>query len=188
MPVIAGLLAVLAAAAAAAIYAAASKSAKTNCSPAGKAGDASKDCPLKRAPGGKDLLADPSVNAAMKTAAQESHIGGPNPTEQGGLILSDSKTGALSVERYPHGVGDSISPIISRDGTHNGKEIIASFHTHPNVGGSWNPAPSGPDIAFVKNYPESAGKEHFVVSKDTVYRIGNDGKVSEMGQTPDIFK
>jgi hypothetical protein len=149
-------------------------------------------CPLNdkplSPPSGNALLADPSVNAALKEAATESNIGGKNPVEQGGVILRDPKTGELSTARYPSGEGASIMPFISKDGMHNGKEIIASFHTHPNVGDEWDPKPSPADVNFVKNYTKSVGNEHFVISRDTIYRIGPDGKVTESGETSKLLK
>jgi proteasome lid subunit RPN8/RPN11 len=142
-------------------------------------------CPVKT---GKALLEDANVKAGLKKAAQDSDIAGKNPTEQGGFILKDPKTGQLSVERWPKGKGASIQPVVSADGKHNGKDIVGSFHTHPNVGKGWKQEPSDADVNFVKNYPKTAGNDHFVVSKEKIYHIDNKGGVSEAGKTTEVLK
>jgi hypothetical protein len=143
-------------------------------------------CPYKTS--AQVLLDNAKIRAALKQAAKDSDIGGKNPVEQGGFILKDPKTGQLSVERWPKGQGASIQPVMSTDGKHNGKEIVGSFHTHPNVGKGWKPEPSAADIKFVKNYPETAGADHFVISKDTIYHLDKNGKVSEAGKTSEVLK
>ena len=134
------------------------------------------------------LLDDPKVTAGLKAAAKDSDIGGKNPVEQGGFILKDPKTGQLSVERWPQGKGASMQPPMSADGTYNGKDIVGSFHTHPNVGPGWKQEPSNADVNFVKKYPKTAGPDHFVVSKDKIYHIDKNGSVSEAGSTASILK
>jgi len=135
-----------------------------------------------------DPLNDPNVKAGMKQAAKDSDIGGGNPKEQGGFILKDPKTGNLSVERWPTGQSSSMSPPISTDGKYNGKDIVGSFHTHPNVGQGWKQEPSTTDTSFVTNYPKTAGDNHYVISKDKVYRIDSGASVSDAGKTGDILK
>ena len=134
------------------------------------------------------LLKDPNVKAGLKKAALDSDIGGKKPVEQGGFILEDAKTCKLSVERWPQGEGAKMQPPISKDGTYNGKKIVGSFHTHPNVGPGWKQGPSDADVNFVKNYPKTAGDDHFVVSKETIYHIDNKGGVSEAGKTAEVLK
>jgi proteasome lid subunit RPN8/RPN11 len=136
----------------------------------------------------KALLKNANVRSGLKKAAQDSDIGGKNPVEQGGFIIEDRKTCELSVERWPQGKGASMQPPISKDGTHNGKKIVASFHTHPNVGPGWKQGPSNADVNFVKNHPKTAGNDHFVVSKETVYHIDSKGNVSEAGKTSEVLK
>ena len=80
------------------------------------------------------LLADREVIAGLKQAESDSDMGGLNPVEQGGFILKDPNTDQLSMARWPPGLGNQIQPVLCSNGTYQGKEIIGSFHTHPNVG------------------------------------------------------
>jgi proteasome lid subunit RPN8/RPN11 len=144
-------------------------------------------CPAKTL-SANDLLNDKNVKAGLKKAAADSDIGGKNPVEHGGFILQDPETCDLSVARWPQGKGASIQPVISKDGKSNGLDIVGSFHTHPNVGPGWVAEPSTADINFVKNYPQTAGAHHFVVSQPAVYHVDNKGTVSNMGKTSELLK
>jgi proteasome lid subunit RPN8/RPN11 len=80
-----------------------------------------------------ELLSHRKIRAALKTAAEDTNIGGAFPKEQGGFIVRDSD-GTLSVARWSHGTSNEIQPPICKDGKYEGKRIVGSFHTHPNVG------------------------------------------------------
>jgi hypothetical protein len=134
------------------------------------------------------LLADVEVVAGIKQAMMDSDMGGATPFEQGGFILEDPRSGELSVARWPPGLGNQIQPVMSFDGTYQGKGIVGSFHTHSNVGPEWRQEPSRSDIRFVQNYPLTAGADHFVVSVETVYHIDGNGNVLAVGKTQEVLK
>lgn len=135
-----------------------------------------------------DPIENTNVKSALKKAATDSDIGGAKPVEQGGWILRDPKTGELSVERLPTGKQASVTWPIVKDGKRNGKEIVGSFHTHPNVGSNWKQEPSDTDIQAVKKYPNTFGKDHYVISQDKIYHIENSGKMTEIGKTYEKLK
>jgi hypothetical protein len=134
------------------------------------------------------LLADRRVIAGLMQAKFESDMGGSNPVEQGGFILKDPQTDQLSIARWPPGLGNQIQPVISSDGTYQGKEIVGSFHTHPNVGPGWKQEPRRSDIRFVQQHPHTAGPDHFVISVEVVYHIDGDGNVVEIGRTAELLQ
>jgi hypothetical protein len=134
------------------------------------------------------LLADRRVISGLKQAELDSDMGGPHPVEQGGFILKDPQTGQLSIARWPQGLGDQIQPVLSSDGTYQGKVIVGSFHTHPNVGPEWKQEPSRSDIRFVRQYPQSAGPDHFVISLEIIYHVDGDGNVVEVGKTSEVLQ
>lgn len=133
-------------------------------------------------------LADPAVKSGMAKAAVESNIGGPDPVEQGGFIVRDPETGRLDVERWPMGEQAEMEVVLSPDGKSKGKDIVGSFHTHPNVGPGWIAEPSGQDVKLVQDYPQTAGQHHYVISKDKVFHIDHEGDVSDVGPTHTLSK
>jgi len=139
-------------------------------------------------PSSTELLADPNVIAAMREAFEESDVGGPIPIEQGGFILRHPETGDLVVERLPSVGRDSFSYPICSDGRYNGKEIVGTFHTHPNTGSDWTQEPSPQDIRLSKEFPETMGSHQFVVSVETIYHIDNEGDVSEACRTGELLR
>lgn len=160
----------------------------TGCtSPSSNGGKKPAACTTKKCPN-PDPIADKSVKKALKKAFNDSNVGGKKPIEQGGWILRDPNTGELTVERLPAGKQAAISWSIQKDGKRNGKEIVGSFHTHPNVGPGWKQEPSDQDIKVVKKYPNTFGKDHYVISKDKVYHIDNTGKVTDKGKRSEILK
>lgn len=138
-------------------------------------------------PSATDLLADPNVVAGMRKAFEESDAGGSEPVEQGGFILRHPETGELAVERLPSQHRSSLRYPICSGGTYRGKEIVGSFHTHPNTGSEWMQEPSPQDVRVSKEYPETMGPHQFVFSATTAYHIDNEGLVSEIGQTAQVL-
>ena len=123
----------------------------------------------------------------MRQVYLESDVGGDHPTEQGGFIVRDPGSGALEVVRVPTGRQDSLSYPHCPDGRLGGREIVGTFHTHPNVGPEWEQGPSRQDVRLSVNYPETMGPHQFVVSRETIYHINNDGTVREMGPTDELL-
>ena len=69
-------------------------------------------------------------------------------------------------------------------------EIIATFHTHPNIGNNYRQEPSETDKRAVRDDPDLKGKFYvgeFVISKELIYLILPNGQVSEIGYRWEIL-
>jgi hypothetical protein len=119
----------------------------------------------------------------MRRAYEDSDVGTDNPIEQGGFIVRDSTSGALEIIRLPASGRNLLIYPICADGIYRGKHIVGSFHTHPNTGPEWRQQPSSQDVRLSKECPETMGAHQFVIAKETIYHIDNDGVISEMGLT-----
>jgi hypothetical protein len=135
-----------------------------------------------------DLLSDPDVIDGIRRAYEESDVGGDAPTEQGGFILWNLVDRTFEVARVPARGRDSLAYPVCGDGNYNGKQIVGSFHTHPNTGSEWRQGPSPQDIRLSQDYPETMGPNQFVIASETIYHIDNDGAVSEMGPTAELLR
>jgi len=138
-------------------------------------------------PTANELLADAALVGGMRQAFVESNVGEANAIEQGGFIVSDPLDGTLVVIRLPAAACDSLSYPICADGTYEGREIVGSFHTHPNTGPEWQQDPSPQDIRLSQDYPETMGPHQFVIARDVIYHIDNNGVVTGMGGTPQLL-
>jgi hypothetical protein len=136
------------------------------------------------------LLTDPGVRVALEQAWQESKPGVSGGHEEGGFILRDT-AGNLSVARWPRGVQDTILLPPRPNCRIGGKDIVASFHTHPNTGSGYLQEPSETDKRAVRDDPDLKGAFYlgeFVLSMDQVYLIAPNGQVSEIVKRRDIAR
>jgi hypothetical protein len=141
-----------------------------NCAP----GSTTTPCPSRRP------IDDPAVQAAMRQAWTDSQAGDPHQRhEEGGYIVRNAD-GSLGVERWPRGVGASITPP-PRDanGRYNGKEVLGEFHTHPNPpvdgnGNQWTQGGHAGDWNGIahENYPG----ESYIISRDHVWVVSPSGQ------------
>lgn len=110
--------------------------------------------------------------------------------EEGGFIVIDEfKT--LSVVRWDKGFQNEIVLPPHRNCFIDGKEIVASFHTHPNIGGDFQQQPSLTDTRAVADDPDLKGKKYvgeFVISNEVIYLINPFGEVLEIGKTASFFE
>jgi len=135
------------------------------------------------------ILNDPAVLAALKQAWQDSHPGVAGGQEEGGFILRDA-SGKLSAVRWPKGAQDTIilSPHLNCKIGEN--DIVATFHTHPNIGSDYFQEPGQTDKRAVRDDPDLKGTAYvgeFVISQATTYIIMPNGQVREMGDTRKLF-
>jgi len=133
------------------------------------------------------ILNNPAVRTALKQAWQESKPGVSGGHEEGGFILRDA-AGNLSVARWPKGAQDTIILPPRPNCRISGKDIVASFHTHPNTGSDYLQEPSETDKRAVRDDPDLKGAFYggeFVISTDKVYLITPNGQVSEIGNRRD---
>jgi len=95
----------------------------------------------------------------------------------------------LSVARWPKGAQDTIILPPRPNCRIGGKDIVASFHTHPNTGSDYLQEPSETDRRAIRDDPDLKGAFYvgeFVISMDKVYLIIPNGQVSEIGNSRDI--
>ena len=136
-----------------------------------------------------DILSDLVVRDALKQAWKDSRPGPTGGHEEGGFILRDS-AGELRVERWPHGQQNTIV-VPSHWGCRFGdQDIVATFHTHPNIGGDYLQEPSETDKRAVRNDPHLKGalyQGELVISSQIIYCIAPTGYVSEVAKATDYF-
>ncbi len=142
---------------------------------------------MKDRPTVGELLAEPTVFAGMRQAFDESDVGGSRPAEQGGFLVRDPQSGMMRAARLPASGRDSLAYPLCADGRYQGQDIVGSFHTHPNLGPEWRQEPSPQDIRLSKDYPETMGLHQFVISRETIYHIDNDGLVAALGRTAELL-
>jgi hypothetical protein len=68
----------------------------------------------------------------------------------------------------------------------NGSDIVATFHTHPNTGASFQQEPSLTDIRAVRDDFDLKGNFYlgeFVISEDNIYLIEPSGEYKVVGST-----
>lgn len=134
-------------------------------------------------------LNEPAVRAALKQAWMDSRPGLSGGHEEGGFVLKDS-TGNLSVVRWPKGKQDLIIVPSHSNCKIDEKDIVATFHTHPNTGGDFLQEPGETDRRAVQDDPDLKGAGYegeFVIAQRTIYLIAPNGQVSEAGDTRKIF-
>jgi hypothetical protein len=133
------------------------------------------------------LIGVPEVKRGMIQAKNDSNFGSAEKHEEGGLILKD-KNGNLSTQAWPAGETDRLIPPSHPDGGVGDKEIVGSYHTHPNIGSDYRQEPSQADINWVVNNPKNAGNKHFVISEKKIYKIDIQGNVTVVGKTKKVLK
>ncbi len=135
------------------------------------------------------ILDDLAIRTSLKQAWEDSQpdiIGGH---EEGGFILSD-EIGNLSVFRWPKGVQNSIVLPSHPDCKFDERDIVATFHTHPNTGSDFLQEPSETDKRAVRDDPDLKDEFYageFVISQEKIYLISPNGQVSEVGYTWEIL-
>ncbi len=106
-------------------------------------------------PTAAQMLEDPTVSAAIAQAWTDSQADDKdNRHEEGGWIVQNTETGALSVHRWPKGTGSSITP--SARPQIPCHRVVGHFHTHPNPpededGTKWVQGASTSDTNFANN-------------------------------------
>jgi hypothetical protein len=131
-----------------------------------------------------------TVRAFLKQAWEDSNPGTDTAHEEGGFILLQPD-GSFCVERWPRGDQNEIDVPPHPGCRRNNLPIVATFHTHPNVGPEFQQEPAFTDILAVKGdrnlkSPEYEGE--FVIATELTYRIRPSGKVEIVERTKQLFK
>jgi hypothetical protein len=135
------------------------------------------------------ILDNAAVCAALKQAWEDSQPGVTGGHEEGGFILR-SPGGDLSVVRWSKGAQNSIIVPAHPNCKVGERDIIATFHTHPNTGTDYLQEPSETDKRAVRDDLNLKGELYegeYVISQETIYLITPTGQVEESGATPAIF-
>lgn len=135
------------------------------------------------------ILDNAAVCAALTQAWEDSQPGVTGGHEEGGFVLRNSE-GDLSVVRWPKGTQNGIAVPPHSNCKIGERDIVATFHTHPNTGGDYLQEPSETDKRAVRDDPDLKGalyEGEYVISQQTTYLLTPTGEVSEVGATQAIF-
>jgi len=136
------------------------------------------------------VLDNQTIRQAFKQAWQDSQPSPIGGHEEGGFVLLDA-SGCFSIECWPKGRYNEILVPPHPGGKRGSKEIVATFHTHPNTGLDFQQEPSDTDIRAVRDDPDLKADTYegeYVLTKDRIYRIDKAGNVSEIGKRKDILQ
>jgi hypothetical protein len=135
------------------------------------------------------VLADPSVRQEFRKAWEDSQPGTAAAHEEGGFVLA-APDGTITIERWPHGSQDEIV-VPAHPGERRGSlEIVATFHTHPNVGIDFQQEPSLTDIRAVRFDPDlrhSSYEGEYVIGGEVLYHILPSGRVEQVGDRKSLL-
>jgi hypothetical protein len=137
-----------------------------------------------------EFLKDPIVREALRQAWYDSEPGVFGAHEEGGFILRDD-TGRLTAVRWMRGDKAYIEVPAHIRCRYADQDIVATFHTHPNTGNSFDPEPSDDDVDGVQNDLHLRGEFYigeFVLSKDMIYLIPPAGNWREIVPTEEILR
>ena len=138
---------------------------------------------------GSSVLKSVTILTALKHAWEDSLPGTSGRHEEGGFILRDSE-GTLSVFRWPKGSQKSINLPRHIDCRIDGQEIVATFHTHPNIGADYLQEPSETDKRAIRDDLDLKGNFYegeYVISQEIIYLISPHGVVNEVGYRREIL-
>lgn len=137
-----------------------------------------------------EILQNSEIVAELKRAWQDSKPNVSGGHEEGGFIVVDD-SGFLSVVRWEKGTQNEIILPPHRNCFIGGKDIIASFHTHPNTGEDFQQEPSLTDIRAVRDDFDLKGEFYlgeFVISRENIYLVEPSGLFSVIIKTEEIFE
>jgi hypothetical protein len=155
--------------------------------------DGRRDATLHRDPSGEtsvSILDDDTVRGLLIQSWHASQPGTDVAHEEGGFVLL-TMNGSLEVERWPQGAQNQILVPPHPGGKRGGLLIVATFHTHPNIGPDFQQEPSLTDIRAVRDDPDLSHPEYegeYVISSDWIYRIQRNGRVQLFGEFKAILK
>ena len=125
----------------------------------------------------------------LKNAWLDSVPGVSDGHEEGGFIVCD-EMGNFDVIRWEKGVQNEIVLPPHKNCFVDGKDIVVSFHTHPNTGNDFQQEPSLTDIRAVRDDFDLKGEFYlgeFVISKENIYLIETSGQLTLIGKTGKYF-
>ena len=137
-----------------------------------------------------DFLENESILGELKRAWMESEPGDAGGHEEGGFIVADDD-GNLTVVRWKKGIQNEIVLPPHKNCFVDGRDVIASFHTHPNTGKDFQQEPSLTDIRAVSDDFDLKGENYLgelVISEQNIYLIEPAGDYHVIGARKDILE
>lgn len=135
------------------------------------------------------VLNEPAVSRALAEAWNESLPGPQGGHEEGGFVVAGAD-GQLSVVRWPKGKQSTIRVPAHPGCRFGGREIVASFHTHPNTGPDYLQEPSETDKRAVRDDADLKSPEYvgeFVVTDGLIYLVTPGGSIRELGERTELL-
>ena len=130
-----------------------------------------------------DILGNELVLAQLKDAWVDSVPGISGGHEEGGFLVSEDSV-ILDMVRWNKGVQNEIILPSHKNCFIGGKDIIASFHTHPNTGKDFQQEPSLTDTRAVRDDFDLKGEFYLgelVISEQNIYLIEPAGDYHIIG-------
>ncbi|MEQ1603378.1 MAG: DUF4329 domain-containing protein [Pyrinomonadaceae bacterium] len=137
-----------------------------------------------------DIFAVPSIRTDFSQAWIDSDPGVTGGHEEGGFITVDDD-GSLSLVRWTNGSQNEIILPPHKNCFVDGKDIVASFHTHPNTGSDFQQEPSLTDIRAMSDDFDLKGEFYLgeiVISEQNIYLIEPAGDYHIIGATKVILE
>lgn len=137
-----------------------------------------------------EILKITSIQDSLNQAWVESEPGEMGGHEEGGFIAVD-EVGNLAVVRWEKGSQNEIVLPPHKNCFVDEKNIIASFHTHPNTGKGFQQEPSLTDIRAVSDDFDLKGEFYLgeiVISEENIYLIEPAGDYHIIGATRVILE
>lgn len=137
-----------------------------------------------------EIFENPLILSELNRAWLDSEPGQSGGHEEGGFIVADDVRN-LAVIRWETGLqNESVLPP-HKNCFVDGKDIIVSFHTHPNTGKDFQQEPSLTDIRAVSDDFDLKGEFYLgeiVISEQNIYLIEPAGDYHIIGATELILE
>ncbi len=137
-----------------------------------------------------DIFENPLILSELINAWIDSEPGESGGHEEGGFIVADD-VGNLNVVRWEKGLQNEIVLPPHKNCFVDGKDIIVSFHTHPNTGRDFQQEPSLTDIRAVGDDFDLKGEFYLgelVISEQNIYLIEPIGDYHVISETRVILE
>lgn len=132
------------------------------------------------------LLKDQIVTAGLREAWFDSEPGLAGGHEEGGFILH----GRYRIARWPRGGTDRIEVPEHPDCYFDGDAILATFHTHPNIGDDYAQSPGRTDMRAVRDDPQLKGEQYageFAIAAQDLFLVTPRGEVQTLGPAAQLL-
>ncbi len=137
-----------------------------------------------------DIFENVLILSELNRAWLDSDPGESGGHEEGGFIVVDD-VGNLMAIRWEKGLQNEIILPPHKNCFVDGQDIVASFHTHPNLGKNFQQEPSLTDIRAVSDDFDLKGEFYLgecVISEQNIYLIEPAGDYHIIGATKVIFE